>query len=180
MNDQQLSQGQRRALRAPRPTVVIDEMTIEQAKRRDSSHCMIAEAVKKAVPNATSVSVDLQTIRWTDRDRGLRFTYLTPRLAQLALLKFDQGDEDLAPFAFRLRYAQITKANTKRSQRRTADQDAVPKRAALMGTPHHAEDGYGAEPAVRVGGRTPPIGPLSNTRVRVGKRREFGLRQLTR
>lgn len=83
---------------APRPTVQVTRQIIEAAKRRDSSHCMIAEAIKLAVPNATSVAVDLQTIRWTDRERNLRYIYLTPRIGQINLVKFDQGDEDIEPF----------------------------------------------------------------------------------
>jgi hypothetical protein len=46
---------------------------------------MIAEAIKQAVPRATNVSVDLSTVRWTDPEKKLRYTYLTPRAAQIAL-----------------------------------------------------------------------------------------------
>jgi hypothetical protein len=52
---------------------------------------MIADAIKTAVPNAQSVSVDLSTIRWTDPVRELRYIYLTPRRAQIALIDFDAG-----------------------------------------------------------------------------------------
>jgi hypothetical protein len=52
---------------------------------------MIADAIKEAIPNAQSVAVDLVTIRWTDPVRELRYIYLTPRRAQLALIDFDRG-----------------------------------------------------------------------------------------
>ena len=69
---------------------------------RNSSHCMIAEAVRASGPWASAGMVDLQSIRMTDLERGLRYSYLTPRLAQLALIKFDQGEK---PKAFKMELA---------------------------------------------------------------------------
>src|SRR6266702_2903704 len=60
---------------------------------------MIADSVKHCYPWARNVTVDIQTIRLSDPDRGVRFTYLTPRQAQLALLDFDAG-EPVEPFNF--------------------------------------------------------------------------------
>ena len=77
--------------RAPRVTVTIDRETIESSVRRDSRHCMIAEALKQAMPSMTSVTVDLASIRFTDPARRLRFVYITPRPAQIALIDFDRG-----------------------------------------------------------------------------------------
>lgn len=90
------------APRAPKIAVVVDQKTIETAAVRNSSHCMIADAVKASVPWATNVLVDLQSIRMTDKERGLRYSYLTPRYAQLALIKFDQGQK---PRAFKMELA---------------------------------------------------------------------------
>ena len=42
---------------------------------RDSSHCMTALAIQKAIPDARHICVDLQTIRWTRK--GLRYVFLT-------------------------------------------------------------------------------------------------------
>ena len=109
--------------RAPRLTIQITPERIEESKERDSSHCMIAEAVKAAYPGASRVSVDLQTIRFTDPQRHHRYTYLTPRTAQLSLIDFDQGDTP-APFSFVLRGGHVTYAGsqqTKRLQRALAD-----------------------------------------------------------
>lgn len=74
---------------------------IENGVSKHSQHCMIADAVKEARPNAQYIIVDLQTIRFSDPEKGKRFTYLTPAVAQHNLLKFDQG-KTVAPFSFSL------------------------------------------------------------------------------
>ncbi len=164
-----------RGQRAPRPNIVITDALIEQAKRRDSGHCMIAEAVKAAVPHARSVSVDLASIRWTDPESALRYTFLTPRVAQLALVQFDQGDENIEPFSFRLRGALVTQSHMKKPKAKGTPRTVSTKTSLVKA------DGGKPGVATRVGGKTPPLGPLSNSkRVRVGKRREFGLRTISR
>jgi hypothetical protein len=90
------------APRSPKLTVTVRQNVIETAVVRNSSHCMIADAVKETVPWATNVLVDLQSIRMTDKERGLRYSYLTPRHAQLALIEFDQGRK---PKPFRMELA---------------------------------------------------------------------------
>ena len=77
--------------KAPRFSLVVTDEMIEDAIPRDSSYCVFAEAVKAARPGAQKVAVDLQTIRFTDPKLGLRFTYLTPRPCQIAIINFDQG-----------------------------------------------------------------------------------------
>lgn len=164
----------KRGSKAPRVTVNVSQDVIDVATRRDSSHCMIADAVKLAVPNASAISVDLASVRWTDRSKGLRYIYLTPRIGQLNLLRFDQGDVDIEPFKFELRGATVIRANTKKQS------DVVPKRARLRVQEATVETGKGDSPQ-RVGGAAPPVGPLSNSpKVRVGRRRQFGLRALSR
>ena len=92
--------------RAPSPTitVVIDQATIDESVQRDSSHCMIAEAIKAVAPNLRNVQVDLGSIGFTDPKRALRFTYLTPRIAQISLIYFDRGVAP-KPFEFTLKTA---------------------------------------------------------------------------
>lgn len=87
------------APRSPRFWVTVDAKTIATAIERNSSHCMIADAVKLAAPWASNVLVDLQSVRMTDKVRGLRYTYMTPRHAQLALIDFDRG---VKPKAFKM------------------------------------------------------------------------------
>jgi hypothetical protein len=96
---------------SPRLTLSIDRETIEASTRRKSSHCMIAEAIKRAIPRATGVSVDLQAIRWTDPDLQLRYIFLTPREAQVALLHFDRGQTP-EPFEMKLSNAHVLRANS--------------------------------------------------------------------
>jgi hypothetical protein len=88
-------------LRAPRIKVTVVKEKIAAAKPSDAAHCMIAESVRAAYPNARWVMVDLQSIRFTDRKKGFRYTYMTPRLVQRKLINFDQGIKP-APFTFHL------------------------------------------------------------------------------
>jgi len=74
---------------APYVTVDVTAEMIHQGKVKDSAYCMISEAVKAAYPDARMVSTDIQTIRFSDPKKGLRFIYLTPRVAQVALFNFD-------------------------------------------------------------------------------------------
>lgn len=66
---------------------------VSEAIRKNSHHCMIAEAIKEQVEGAQQIMVDLQSIRWTDARLGVRYFYFTPPQAQQALLKFDKGEE---------------------------------------------------------------------------------------
>lgn len=149
-------------VRKPRtPEVIVDvtQTEIDLAIPRDSGHCMISDAVRAAFPNAKSVSTDLQTIRFSDSVKGLRYTYLTPRIAQVALVRFDQGIPP-EPFRFRLRRGQVSRAGKK-----PAVKPDLLARAELRGPAHEGVPS-------KVGGRTPPIA------AHAGKRRAFGLRAL--
>ena len=149
--------------RTPTAWISVNRGHITDSVKRSSSHCMIADAIKKAVPEASHVSVDLQTVRWTDQERGERYTYLTPRSGQTALIKFDQGAEDILPFKFKLYAGQTTRSarrqqRTKTQQKRDKSQKARLRKSASSGNQEV------------VGGRTPPGGAL--------KRRTFGIRNL--
>jgi hypothetical protein len=96
-------------LTAPRPRIDVIQEDIDHAIPKNSGLCMVAQGVYRAVPSAIHVFIDLQTIRWTDRNKGLRYIYLTPRLVQIALYKWDWGIKP-KPFSFQLRGAQIVSA----------------------------------------------------------------------
>ena len=98
----------KRRPRGPKLTVKITPEIIERSKRANSKACMIAEAIKESFPEAKAVSVDLQTCRFTDHKRGLRYTYLTPRTGQKPLIDFDQGIHP-EPFEMVLRNAHVTR-----------------------------------------------------------------------
>lgn len=155
---------------SPRLTLDVTRELIDQAKPRDSGHCMLADAVAAAAPNARFISVDLATIRFSDPVAGIRYVYLTPRLAQDALLKFDQG-EPIEPFRTKIEGAHVL-----------ATGQAQKARASLERDPQHSKSS-GHIPT-RVGGRTPPRGPLATgfkgRAPRTARRREFGLRAMIR
>jgi len=106
-------------IRIPRPRFQITQDIIDNACRQDSRHCMIAEAIKTQIPNASNVIVDIATIRFSDQKKGLRYIYLTPPIAQKALVDFDDGIS-ITPFAFRVKTAQVTSiVATKEDGKRT-------------------------------------------------------------
>lgn len=171
-----------RTPRAPRLEIEITDEIIREAIPRDSSYCMIAEAVKAVYPDAQRVAVDLQTVRFTDPKKGLRFTYLTPRVAQVMLINFDQEIVP-EPFICRLTNGQVTRSGQKiakatrssgqklspaqlkqRNEASKKGQDSLAQaRLVSRGTTGSVPD--------RVGGKTPPTTPFA-------RRRSFGLRAL--
>jgi hypothetical protein len=149
----------KRSLKSPRVTVTVELETIFAAEQRSSSHCMIADAIKLAVPTAQRVSVDLATIRWTDPRSGRRHIYLTPHVAQVALVNFDKG-EHTEPFRFQLRQGislSPTTTKPREPQRFSGDTDSG---------------------ITRTGGGSPPLGALSNVQHVKGSRRRYGLKRL--
>jgi hypothetical protein len=91
---------------------------IERAMERNSSHCMTADAIKEAIPDAKFICVDVQSIRFTRK--GLRYCFLTPRNCQEQIIHFDQGERDLIkPFVLRMRAAHIVKAGKSRANTAT-------------------------------------------------------------
>lgn len=167
--------------KGPYTRIQIVEKVIADSVRNHSGHCMVAESIKAQLPGMTKVAVDIQTIRMTDLKKGLRYTYLTPRVVQEAIIDFDEGQR-IVPFSFLLRGAHVTLARhrdkrggparppTPEGQRRTAAARAaalqiartVPVRA------HLRDIGKGQEaPPARVGGDPAP---------QLSMRREFGLR----
>jgi hypothetical protein len=74
----------------------INEEDWERATHSKSGNCLIAEAIRRQYPRFSHVTVDMATIRFSDREAGQRYTYLTPESAQRVLLSFDQGWRQLA------------------------------------------------------------------------------------
>lgn len=147
--------------RSPRVTVSVTNKEITQSMQANSSHCMIADAIKRTIPTATAVSVDLATIRWSDPLKRLRYTYLTPRTAQFAILDFDHGVSP-KPFDIKLGGAQVTTMFSRKPGKRHATGDHKLGRKKML-TPKS-----NSVPDV-IGGKPPPTTHL-------GRRREFGLR----
>jgi hypothetical protein len=98
---------------------------VERATQRDSQHCMIAEAIKRADPdNRRQVWVDLQTIRFTDVKQGKRVICLTPLAAAEALIAFDRG-EPMEAFSFRAKVMQRTSVSSPHGRERLSSQMVI-------------------------------------------------------
>lgn len=165
-----------RYARSPRVQLDITEDLIAESTKRDSSHCMIAEAVKRAVPGARSVAVDLQTIRFTDPLKAQRYVYLTPRRAQVALVNFDQGKAP-EPFQIQLRGGSVTKSGRAKP---SEPKNIITNKPKVSDTKKFLPQRHATSKTVIPeisGGTPPPIGPLSSTSYK-GRRRAFGLRAL--
>lgn len=176
-----MSTKTRHTPRAPRLVVDITKELIDSATAKDSNHCMIADAIKIMRPDATGVSVDLATIRFTDRKKALRYTYLTPRIAQAALVNFDQARPP-EPFSFLLRGAQVTRSGRswrshEKKERTPAQKTALAKATKTrFGKTRLKGAGTGNVPD-RIGGQTPPL-QRSRDNVPFSRRRAYGLRAL--
>jgi hypothetical protein len=163
-------------VRSPKIVVTCTPEIIKNSTRRDSGHCMIADAIASCLPETKKIqpkhiSVDLQTIRFTDPSKRVRYTYLTPRAAQVALVKFDEGTLEAKPFSFKLSRAQVTSVRTRdrdaekrQRAKRTAKEKTIGKARLIQ---------EGEKVPRRVGGQPPPVPSYS-------RRREFGLRAFTR
>lgn len=121
--------GRARArVRVPRIDFEIDQDTINRSVARDSAHCMLSEALQQARPTARNINCDLAHMRFTDPEKNLRYTYLTPRVAQIALIYFDRGITP-KPFRVRLRNAAVI-TRTRGHQPGAPPSDASARRAA--------------------------------------------------
>jgi hypothetical protein len=172
-----------RTPRAPQLRLVVTQKFIDDAIPKHSGHCMIADALKVAIPDGRMHAVDLQTIRVTDQKRHLRYTYLTPRIAQEALVRWDVGIKP-APFSFVLRNGQVTRAGSSRKetdpkkleQRRRAAAKMLAVNKARLKTREGAGPRGGKIPD-RIGGKTPPL-VRDKQGIPMSQRREFGIRAL--
>lgn len=128
----------------------VTEEDIASAEVGDSYRCVIAQTIKRQIPDASHIEVDTQTIRWSDE--GGRHVFLTPFAVGGYVVAFDAGEE-IVPFRFQIEYAvpaaqkrakteaaraakkSRRKITTERSRRQTAaavlsDPDAPPDRVA--------------------------------------------------
>jgi hypothetical protein len=124
---------------SPTVAIAIDQETIDASIQRDSSHCMIAEAIKKAAPNMKNVQVDLGSIAFSDPVKRLRYTYLTPRAGQIALIEFDRGIRP-GPFSFTLKTAtKVTRGKAGGGRKLTDEQRAESRERRLTTYRHNRE-----------------------------------------
>jgi hypothetical protein len=170
----------RRAIPGARKTydLHVTQEIINSAIPRDSGHCVFADALKEAVPEATRVNVDLQTIRWSDQSTGYRYACFTPAVAQAMLVNWDQGKrEAVHPVTIRIKPVQVVPirgrdkpmSDERRARKQQSDR-AYRKRIYDERQMEHE----GGDPLIE-GGQLPPVAALSNTR---GRRRAYGLSTL--
>ena len=76
---------------APILDLSITDEVWEKAKQASSGGCLIADAITRQYPHLSGVVVDMATIRASDREKGFRYTWLTPPIGQHLLLSYDQG-----------------------------------------------------------------------------------------
>jgi len=76
--------------------LAISQDDIDRAMPANSRKCAIARALATQYPVASSISVDVATIRFTMGDR--RYYYMTPPAAQRFIIHFDMADSDVKPF----------------------------------------------------------------------------------
>lgn len=117
-------------MNSPRRTIYVTDEDIAAAIPSDSSHCMIAEAIRRQVPEASHIDVDLQGIRWTDKKKGVRYIFLTPTIGQASLLMFDQAVKP-KPFRLHLRDAHITHVRTNKRRKDLSERARGVARRAL-------------------------------------------------
>lgn len=84
--------------------IEITEENYKRAVTAASGACIVADAIKAAYPQFTTVKVNVATIRVTDPETGEKGTYLTPPSVGQTLLYYDQGwDEKKLPKKLRIR-----------------------------------------------------------------------------
>jgi hypothetical protein len=167
-------------------TVTADR--IEHATQRDSRHCMIAEAIKGEFPRLTNISVDLQTIRYSDPRTRKRYTCLTPPMAGHALVEFDQG-RPVEPFSITLKPVHVVASNAggRKGKKGARTGGQVPRVRAAGGSNVLVEGGPSL-PRGHLGGTANvksaqthgelAESPEGNVMLSSGRYRQYGLRQL--
>ena len=145
----------------------------EAAVPGSSSHCAVEVAIKRMFPEFKFISVDIQSIRWSDPKHDVRHMALTPQPIARNILEFDAvrvpGD-----ISFYLRSVMQTpmlhgRHGEKSFQYGTADQSAAKLRKPKVkatGKRNGKSSHVNGVPTV-VGGSLPP---------RAHMRRSFGLR----
>jgi hypothetical protein len=112
--------------------ILVERRHIDNAVRKDSHCCMIADAIKEQVPGSRYIVVDIQTIRFSDLKTKERYIYLTPHEAQWGIIRFDRGAKNIQPFEFHLR----TPATIRKTNRRKGSKKNGKKRLAKSTRPH--------------------------------------------
>lgn len=98
-------------------SIQVTQTDIDKAIVKDSSRCVVATAIARAIPDAKRISVDVQAIRFSSG--GKRHTYLTPPTVAGYVVAFDAKDP-IHPFRFTLRSDQHILTRTAKPPKTTA------------------------------------------------------------
>jgi hypothetical protein len=155
-------------------TVEVTQEDIDKGIARDSTKCVIADAIRRQNPGFQRVSVDLATIRISDPKRGLRCLYFTPPSLQKIIIATDQGKKkDIQPCKARLVAGQVVPIKThtakEKAKLRRGWKEKYSKKKAVAKKMLDMKGGGQKVPVIS-GGKLPPIAP--------GSMRTFGLRGL--
>jgi hypothetical protein len=145
----------------PRSRIQVTKEIIETACRSNKRHCMIAEAIRNKLKGATTISVDLMTIRYSVPEKGLRYIFHTPRTAQIALMNFDAG-VPVKSFEFNLKGGQAVSIVKRHRQVHNLGK----RKVSLTKEPN------GGIIAETIGGKSPPKLPSHPSHNSI---RKFGL-----
>lgn len=73
-----------------RYSITVTQDDINEGVRDQSAHCIVSTAIGRQIPEATRISTDAQTIRFTIGKE--RLIYMTPHAVAQYVIKFDAGD----------------------------------------------------------------------------------------
>jgi hypothetical protein len=79
--------------------ITVPEEIIKKSKRENSRHCMVADAIRRAVPEAYSVDVTAESIRFNVGET--RYYFTTPSRVAQNIAMYDEGRQ-VHPFKFTL------------------------------------------------------------------------------
>jgi len=146
------------AAKAPNLHVEVTQEFIDSAIRKHSSHCMVADAIRDQYPQYTHVAVNRQMIGISDKEKGLRYIYLTPIEVGSHIYTWDDTDEIINPFTFQLKGSKaiIVKAGH-RDKSGTDSRRLRPARKDNLNNQHKPQVIGGSDPIIpiskeRVGG----------------------------
>lgn len=142
--------------------ITVSRSHIESARRKDSHHCMIADAIKEQL-NVQYISVDTQAIKFSDPKTGMRVTFLTPPAAQNSILRWDRGIE-VQPFVFNLDQPVVATPIRKHYQGRKSTKQSAQRRYAAR---------------IRADRMAPRL-VKKKAKTKVSRFREFGVRRWTK
>lgn len=99
---------------AHRYQIKVTQADIDAGVRNSTAHCIVGTALGMQVPEATYISIDSQTVRFSLKDERLNF--LTPPAVREYVIAFDAGDfAKLKPIDFVLAEPMITARSVERT-----------------------------------------------------------------